>query len=164
MPSASLYITQQNNFMEDKKMKEKLQIAKHFRLSQNSFSRNPKHKSLITKCYKAYCIQCILRKRETFILYWGSYYIQSFSTRVSDWCNYVFDCIYKFFLVHFTPNDDKTLKKYELIHYKVMKPIHIKRTYFIDELFLSYYLKGMGFEIVNEQISSLSTTYEIAKL
>lgn len=90
--------------------------------------------------------------------------MQSFSKRVSDWCNYVFDCIYKFYLVHFTPNDDKTFKKYELIHYKVSKPIHIKMAYYVDELFLSYYLKEMGFEIVSEQICSLSTTFKIAKL
>lgn len=145
-------------------MREKLKIAKRFRLSRNSFSKNPKHKSIISKCYKAYVIQCVLRKKETFTLYWGSYYIQSFSTRVSDWCNYVFDCIYKFFLVHFTPNDDKTFKKYELIHYKVMKPIHIKMAYSVDELFLSYYLKEMGFKIIDEQLRSLSTTYEIAKI
>lgn len=141
-----------------------MKIAKRFLISRNSFSKNFDHKLIISKCCKAYVLQCVLRKKETFTLYWGSYYIQSFSERISDWCNYVLDCIYKLFLIHFNPNDDKNVKKYELIHYKIMKPIHIRVAYSVDEIFLSYYLKEMGFEIVDEQICSLCTTYKIAKV
>ena len=75
----------------------------------------------------------------------------------------ILDSIYRLFLIHFTPNDDKTLRKYELIHLGVSRPIHFKIAETPDEKLLYTYLEKNGFKITDEHLYSESTVYDIAR-
>lgn len=80
-----------------------------------------------------------------------------------DWYSYIWDNIYRFFLIHFTPNDDKTFKKYELIHYGVSKPVHFKFPKTPNEMILYAFLENNGFIIIDEHLYSQSTVYDVAR-
>lgn len=144
-------------------MREKLTIAYQLRASRKSFSSNLESQKLCLKCYQAYVVECIIKGKENFKISFGGEYIQSFSKRVSDWCRYISDNIYRFFLIHFTPKDDKTLKKYELIHFGVSKPIHPKIAKTPDERFLYNFLEKNGFKISEEHLYSESTVYDVTR-
>lgn len=98
-------------------MREKLAIERKLRISRKNFSNKQEHKKLCSKCYYTYVIECIIKGKEEFEISFNGKYIKNFPDRALDWFNYVLDIIYRFFLVHFTPNNDKTFKRYELIHY-----------------------------------------------
>ena len=85
---------------------------------------------------------CYKRKRKLQNSFGGKY-IESFPLRMSDWYRYILDSIYRFFLIHFTPNDDNTLQKYKLIHYSVSKPVHCKIAKKPNETILYSFLEKM---------------------
>ena len=89
--------------------------------------------------------------------------MQSIPKRISDYCRYILDSIYRLFMIHFTPNDDKTLRKYELIHWGVSRPIHFKIAETPDEKLLYTYFEKNGFKITDEHLYSESTVYDIAR-
>jgi len=145
-------------------MREKLKIANQLRVSRRDYSNNPRHRKLCTKCYYAYIVECIIKGKKGFKVSFGARYIRSFSKRLSDWCEYIKDSIYRFFLIHFTPNNDNTFKKYELIHSGVSKPIHLKVAETPDEICLYHFLESNGFEIIDEFLHSESTVYYVVKV
>ena len=145
-------------------MKEKLKIARNFRISRKKFSRNVEHRKIFFKCYWAYVIQCIFQGNDVFRITFNGKYIESFPIRIMRWFNYFLDKIYRFYLIHFTPKDDKTAKKYELIHFGVSVPIDVKVTDAPDEYVLHTYLNSLGFKVVQEYLYSVSTVYDIAKI
>ena len=98
-------------------MREKLKIAKNLRLSRKSFN-NAEYRKICSKCYHSYLLDCILIGKQQFTITFKGKYHDSFCHRLSDWCNYVLYNIYRFFLIHFIPNNDNSLKKYQLIHFK----------------------------------------------
>lgn len=145
-------------------MKEKLALAKKLRISCKNFSKNKEYVKMFSKCYRTYAIECILKGKDTFQLIFKAKYIQHFPERLKDYCNYALDTIYRFYLVHITPNDDSTLKKYELIHYGVSIPVHVKVNNTPDEYVLSEFLKENGLKIVEEHLDSEAAIYDIAKV
>lgn len=145
-------------------MREKLALAKRLRNSRKIFSNNMEHKKLCSKCYRTYVVECIVKGKDEFKVVFGSKYIQSFPERVSDWYHYVLNSIYRLYLVHVTPNDDKTLQKYELIHYGVSKPIHLKIANTPNEFILESFLKENGFKIIDEHLYSEFTIYDVARI
>ena len=140
-------------------MREKNQL----RISRRGFSTHLEHKKLYSKCYRAYVMQCIIKRKETFRVTVRGKYVQSFSKRMYDWYRYILDKIYRFFLIHFTPNNDKTLAKYKLIHYKVSKPIHYRIVEKTSEIVLSSFLRKNGFKIIDEHLYSNLSVYDIAR-
>lgn len=143
-------------------MKEKIVIANQLRTARKKFS-NEEYKKICSKCYSAYVIEGIVKGKESFKISFGSKYIESFSKRASDWYRYIFDNIYRFFLIHFPPNDDKTFRKYELIHMEVSKPIHVKIPDMPNETILNYVLEKNGFKIVDEHFYAEKTVYDVAR-
>ncbi len=145
-------------------MREKLAIAKKLRISRKSFSNNTEYKKICSKCYRTYVVECIIQGKNEFSISFNGKYINSFPERAFDWYNYVLNSIYRFFLVHFTPNNDKTFKRYELIHFGVYKPIHHKITNIPNEIILEGFLKENGFKIVDQHLNSVSTVYDVARI
>lgn len=144
-------------------MKEKIAIANQLRVSRKKFSNNLEHKKLCLKCYRTYVIECVIKGKENFKISFGGKYIESFSERASDWYRYIWDSTYRFFLIHFTPNDDKTFQKYELIHVGVSKPIHLKIAETPNETILYNFLEKNGFKIIDEHLYSESTVYDVTR-
>ena len=145
-------------------MREKLAIANQLRISRRSFSNNPEYKKICSKCYHAYIIECIFKRKKDFKIKFGGKYIQKFPERMLDWYNYILDIIYRFFLINFTPNDDKTLRKYILIHFGVPKPVHIKIAETPNEDILEGFLTDNGFKVLDEHFYVESTVYEVTKI
>lgn len=145
-------------------MREKLAIANQLRVSRKSFGNNLERKRLCSKCYRTYVLECIIKGKKDFKVTFGGKYIQSFSERISDWFGYIGDNIYRFFLIHFTPKDDKTFKKYGLIHFGVSKPIHPKIAETPDEMCLYNFLENNGFKITEEHLYSESTVYDVSRV
>ena len=139
-------------------MKEKLVIAKRMINSRRSFN-NIEHRKLCSKCYRTYIVECIIKGKNDFKLTFKVKYIHCFSRRLGT---YVLDNIYRLYFVHITPSDDKTLKKYNLIHYKVLKPVHVKISDIPNEFILECYLNENGFKIVDEHLYSNYIVYDIA--
>lgn len=127
-------------------------------------SNNIEYKKLCSKFYRTYLVECIIKGKDEFKITFNGNYIQSFSERISDWYHYVLNTIYKFYLVHFTPNDDRTLQKYSLIHYRVSRPIHLKVSNTPNEFILEGFLKENGFKIIDEHLYSISTVYVVAQI
>lgn len=145
-------------------MKEKIAIAHQLRVSRKDFNDTLEDKKLCSKCYRTYVIECIIKGNEDFQISFEGEYIQGFPERISDWYSYILDSIYRFFLINFTPNDDKTFKKYELIHYGVKKPIHLKLTAKTpNEKTLYNFLEKNGFKITEEHLYSESTVYDVSR-
>ncbi len=143
-------------------MREKLAIAKSLRVSRQSFSDKDSRK-LCSKFYRAYVFECILKRKDNFKVSFGEKYIQSFFKRSADWFEYIRDNIYRFFLIHFTPNNDKSFKNYELIHFGVSKPIHLKFSGTPNEISLYKFLADTGLRITDEDIPfSGPTVYYVA--
>ena len=145
-------------------MREKLAIAKKIRNSRKNFSNDIEYKKMCSKCYRTYIVECIIKGKDEFKVVFGGKYIQSFPKRVSDWYYYILNSIYRFYLVHVTPNDDKTFQKYELIHYGVHKPFHVKIANTPNELILESFLKKNGFKIVEEHFYNTYTVYDVARI
>ena len=145
-------------------MREKIAIAKKLRNSRNNFSNKIEYKKICSKFYRTYLVECIIKGKDEFKITFNGNYIQSFSERISDWYHYVLNNIYKFYLVHFTPNDDRTLQKYSLIHYRVSRPIHLKVANTPNEFILEGFLKENGFKIIDEHLYSISTVYVVARI
>lgn len=145
-------------------MKEKLAIARKLRISSKSFSKNSEHRKMFSKCYKIYVVECILKGKDNFQITFGGKYINNLPARIKDWLNYLLDNVYRFYLVHVTPKDDKTFRKYELIHYGVSKPVHLKVANTPNEWQLECFLKKNGFKIVNEHLYSEFSIYNIARI
>lgn len=144
-------------------MREKLVIANQMRVSRKSFSNDLEERKLCSKCYRAYVIECIIKGKENFKVSFGDKYIQSFSERLFDWCRYIGNSIYRFYLIHFTPNDDITFKKWELIHCGVSKPVHFKISKTPNEKVLYNFLEKNGFKITEEHFYSEATVYDVAR-
>ena len=118
---------------------------------------------MLKKCYRAYVYHCIIKDEDKFSITFGAEYMNSFWERTLDWLEFFKDSIHRFYLVHVTPNDDKTFKKYELIHYGASRPIHIKIAKTPNETILEGFLKENGFVIEDEKLTSLSTVYYVEK-
>ncbi len=144
-------------------MREKLAIANQMRNSRKSFSNNLEHRKLCSKCYRTYVIECIIKGKENFKISFGGKYIQSFPKRIYDYYRYIVNSIYRFFLIHFTPNDDKTLRKFGLIYFGVPKPIHFKIAEVPNEIVLYSFLEKNGFKITDEHLYSESIVYDVAR-
>lgn len=144
-------------------MREKIAIAKKLRNSRNTFSSNENHRKLCSKCYRTYVVECIIKRKDEFKISFNGRYIQDFHKRIFDWYNYLLDVIYRFLLIHFAPKNDKSFKNYELIHYGVSKPIHLKVANVPDELVLEVFLKENGFEITDEHLYSNYTVYDVVR-
>ena len=142
-------------------MNEKLTIAKQLRNSRRSY-KNREYRKYCSKCYHAYIVQCIIKRRDGFSVYFGGRYINTFIQRVGDWAKYFMDWFYRLFLICFNPKGE-TLREYELIHYGVTKPIHVKIAETPDEFILYDYLKTNGFKIEREHLYSESTVYDIVR-
>ena len=144
-------------------MREKLAIANQLRVSRKKYSNNLENKKLCSKCYRTYIIECIIKGKNDFKVSFEGKYIHGFSRRISDWFGYFWNIIYRFFLIHFTPKDDKTFKKYELIHFGVSKPIHPRIAETPNEWCLYDFLKKNGFKIKEEHLDSESTVYDVVR-
>ena len=144
-------------------MREKLDIANQMRNSRKSFSNNLEDQKLCSKCYHTYVIECIIKGKENFKVSFGGKYVQSLSKRIYDYYKYIINSIYRFFLIHFTPNSYKTLRKYELIHFGVSKPTHFKIAEMPNEPVLYNFLEKNGFKITGEHLYSESTVYDVAR-
>ncbi len=140
-------------------MREKLAIANQMRVSRKSVGNNSEDKKLCSKCYRTYVIECIIKGKDNFKISFRSTYIPSFSKRVSNYYRYIINNIYRLFLIYFTLNGDKNLKK----HTDVSKPIHLKIANMPNEFVLHTFLEGNGFEITDEHIYSESTVYDVAR-
>ena len=145
-------------------MREKLAIARKLRISRKNFSDKTEDQILCLKCYYTYVLECIIKGKDKFEISFNGKYVKNFLERALDWFNYVLDSIYRFFLVHFTPNNDKTFKRYELIHYGVSKPIHVKVTNAPNETVLYSFLEENGFQIIEEHLYNVSTVYDVARI
>lgn len=145
-------------------MREKLEIANKLRKSRKIFSNNLEHKRLCSKCYRTYVVECIIKGKDEFKITFNGNFINKFPERIFDWYFYALKCIYRFYLVHFTPNDDKTFLKYELIHFGVSKPIHLKTAKTPNEFILEGFLKENGLKIAEEHLYSESTVYDVARI
>jgi len=145
-------------------MREKLAIANQLRISRKNYSNNVEHKKLCSKCYHTYIVECIIKGKNDFKISFGGKYIHSFSRRILDWFEYVKDIVYRFFLIHCTPKDDKTFKKYNLIHFGVSKPIHLKIAETPNEFVLYGFLEKNGFKIKEEHLYTESTVYDVTRV
>lgn len=145
-------------------MREKLKIAKQLNNSRKYFSNNVEHKKLCSKCYYTYIVECIIKGQDNFKISFEGKYIESFPKRLSDWCNYLLDSLYRIYLVNITPNDDKTFKKYELIHYGVIKPVHFRLSSLPNETILNSFLMKNGFKITAEHLYSECTVYDVTRI
>ncbi len=115
-------------------------------------------------CFKitlAFFIKCILNDGEDFMIKFKSKYMQNLMERIIDWIRYILMQIYRFYLVKFTPNDDKTFRKYELIHCGVGKPLHIKVCNTPDESFIDMLLNECGLFLVEEYFRGSDIIYDI---
>ncbi len=144
-------------------MREKLMIANQMRKLRKVYSNNPKDKRLCSKCYYTYIIECIIKGKENFKISFGGKYVTSFPNRIYNYYRYILESIYRFFLMHFAPNNDNTPLKYRLIHYGVSKPVHCKIAEMPNEVMLYGFLKVNGFKITGEHLYSDSTVYDVAK-
>ena len=144
--------------------KQKIALAKKMRISVKTFSNNIEHKKICTKCYHSYITNCILKGNEDFSVTFGGKYMHSFQKRLSDWCKYIISNVYRFYLIHISPNDDNTFRKYELIHYGVKKPVHFKIAIKIDEYVLEKFLNKNGFKIESEHLKSDHTKYDVKRI
>lgn len=144
-------------------MKEKLAIANQMRASRKGFSNNPEYQKLCSKCYRVYVFECIVKGKENFKISFGGEYIQSFSERLYNWCRYIRNSIYRLYLIHFTPDDDRTFKKWNLIHCGVSKPDHFKIAKTPNENVLYTFLEQNGFKITEEHLSNDSTVYDVVR-
>lgn len=126
--------------------------------------RNEEYKKRFWKCYRSYLMQCIILRKNEFEVKYGSEYYDSFKLRAKDWKEYICDKIYVFFwklipLPKLRPN-----KANVYIEYGISKPPkHLKRHIHVNECALEYFLDQVGFEIKDEYIKSLSTTYIIKR-
>ena len=144
-------------------MKEKLVIAIQMLVSRKSICNDLEDQKLCLKCCLTYVIECIIKGKDNFEVSFEGKYVESFSKRIHNYYRYIIDSIYRFFLIHFTPNDDKTFRKYELIHCGVSKPIHFKYDGMPNEKVLYKFLKENGFKIIGEHLYSESTVYVVAR-
>ena len=144
-------------------MREKLKIAIQLIISRKKYSDNLEDKKLCSKCLHAYIVECIIKGKNDFTVTFGSRYVHSFKRRIFDWLRYIMDIVYRIFLIHCTPEDDKTLKKYNLIHKGVQKPIFPKIAKMPSQKVLYDFLEGNGFIIKEEILNSESTEYEVVR-
>ncbi len=144
-------------------MREKLAIANQMRLSRKSFSNNVENQKLCSKCYHAYVIECIIKGNDNFKVSFGEKYTQSITIRIYDYYRYIVNILYKLFLTHFTPDDDKTFRKYKLIHFKIAKPLNFKIAEMPKEIVLYSFLEKNGFKIIDEHLNGKSKVYYVAR-
>lgn len=144
-------------------MREKLAIANKMRISRKNYSNNPEYQQICSKCYRAYIVECILKGKDEFQISYGSKYVLSTSRRIANWCKYFINIIYRFLLISLTLNDEKFQRKYELIHFGVPKPIHLKLAEIPDEIFLYKFLEENGFKVVDEHINGDSIVYNVTR-
>lgn len=144
-------------------MRGKLAIANQLRVSRKNFSNNLEYQKLCSKCYHSYVVECIIKGKKNFKVSFRVKYIRSFSERIHDWYRYIQDSIYRFFLIHFTPKDDTTFKKYNLIHFGVSKPSHLKIVETPNEWFLYDFLEKNEFKIIEKHLYSESTVYDVTR-
>lgn len=131
-------------------------LLKNFTQIQNKNNRRA--------CFKItliFFIKCILKDSDDMMVRFKGKYIQNLLERIIDWIKYILMKIYRFYLVKFTPNDDKTFRKYKLIHIGVDKPLHIKVCNTPDEEFLDLLLKKCGLFLVEECFCGSDIIYDI---
>ena len=115
----------------------KISIARNFRKTRKSFLVKSKElKKISFKCYRAYIYQCIIIGKDEFEIKFDGKYVTTIRQRIIDYIYYFFKCIYRFFIIHFTSQNDNTLGKYSLIHGGVYEPIHVKITNIPNEYLL----------------------------
>lgn len=54
-------------------------------------------------------------------------------------------------------------QKYQLIHFKVLKPVHCKVSDIPNELILFFYLEDNNFKIVDKQLLGAKTVYYVVR-
>ena len=145
-------------------MKEELLLIKEIYSSKHKLAIRNYEKRIYNILLFSYVKACVLKKTEYYVLFFDGKYVQSRRERILDWLHYCIDKCYEVYYKTFKPNDDKTLRKYSLIHYGTKKPIHIKVSNCPNEWILEKILARHGFKIIDEHIYSIATEYEIGKL
>lgn len=141
-------------------MNKKISILK--KLIENGIkTRNKENRKVCFKIALIFFIKCILNDSEDMMVRFKGKYIQNPLERITDWIRYVLMQVYRFYLVKFTPNDDKTFKKYELIHYGVGKPLHLKVCNTPDESIIDSLLSECGLFLVEEYFCGSDIIYDI---
>ena len=144
-------------------MKNKFATARKIKdLVRKRFVTNTEYFSMVYKIYWSYIWNCIIKSKTEFSIKFGGYYNINFFTRVCDWVRYFGDCIYGVFLKIFTPKDDKTIHKYQLIHEKPSKPRHLKFAIKPNEVVFFDLLEQCGMKVDNEHVYFESTVYDVA--
>lgn len=141
-------------------MNKKMLILKKL-VKNGKKTHNKNNRKVCFKIALVFFIKCILYDGEDLMVRFKAKYIQSLPERIIDWIRYVLMQIYRLYLVNFTPNDDKTLRKYELIHIGVGLPLHIKVCNTPDEEFLDILLKECGLFLVEEYFCGNDIIYDI---
>lgn len=143
-------------------MKDKLIIAWKMNTFINS-SRNPKNKKMLKKCLRTYIIHCIVFGKDKFKVKFGSEYYDSFKSRFKDWVEYAKNKFFDIPVCRLIPKEHRPSIINYYIEHGISKPVHIKHHMFVSESILEYFLSESGFEIYDEHLGSLETTYYIKK-
>ena len=142
-------------------MREELLLVKEiYSLKQQAYRDDEKR--IYNVLLASYIKACLLGKADNFVLIFDGKYTKSRKERVCDWGRYVVDKCAEVFYKTFMPNNDRTLRRYQLIHSGAMKPYHIKISNCPNEEKLEKILTRHGFKIVEEYIDSITTEYVIA--
>ena len=143
-------------------MREELLLVKEIYSSKQLANRDDA-KRIYNVLLASYIKACLLRKAENFVLIFDGKYTQTRKERVCDWGRYVVDKCSELFYKTFMPNNDRTLRRYQLIHSGAIKPIHVKVSNCPNEQKLEKILTRHGFIIVEEHLFSITTEYVIAR-
>ena len=126
--------------------------------------RNEEYRKRYWKCYRSYLMQCMILRKDEFVVKYGSEYYDSFKLRAKHWKEYICDKIYVIFWKRIPFEKIRPNKAKVYIKYGISKPpIHLKKHIHVNECALEYFLDQVGFEIKDEEIKSLSTTYYIKR-
>ena len=126
-------------------------------------TRNIQNKKMFWKCYRRYITECCIMKKNEFKIRFGSKYYQSFGSRLGDWIEYINDKLYIFFWRIIPIRKIRPKRASILIQHGVSQPVHLKKHVFVNESMLEYFFDQNGFKVVDECLTSLSSTYYIKK-
>lgn len=144
-------------------MNAKLLLIKEIYSSKHILAISGEEKRIYNVLIFSYIKACVLKNPEHFTLSFNGKYIRNCRERMIDWFHYCIEKCYEVYYKTFKPNDDKTIRKYNLIHFGATKPIHIKISNCPNERILEEILTRHGFEIIDEHISTIITEYEVVK-
>ena len=83
-----------------------IDIAENLFVSAFSYIGNNKQtQKLYEKIFWNFLFQCVIMGKDKCTLTFKGIYIRPLSERIEEWITYYFNCLYLFFLKHFTTED-----------------------------------------------------------